>query len=185
MTGPRPATVGDRPDPELLRRARDGDREAFALLHTRYRRVVHGLLLARVSREEADDLVQEVFLIALDRVGELKDDAAFGAWLCAIARNRATDAQRRGQRLKPWTDAGLRGEPQPPRAEAAEALDAIRSLPEAYAETLIMRLVEDLSGPEIAERTGLTEGSVRVNLHRGMALLRERLEGTPLARARR
>lgn len=47
--------------------------------------------------------------------------------------------------------------------------------PEAYRETLLLRLVEGLTGPEIAERTGLTAGSVRVNLHRGMALLRAAL----------
>ena len=56
-------------------------------------------------------------------------------------------------------------------------LATIRSLPEAYRETLTLRFVEGMTGPEIALRTGLTEGSVRVNLHRGMKLLRERLEG--------
>ena len=61
------------------------------------------------------------------------------------------------------------------RLVAERALAAIRSLPEAYRETLMLRLVEGLSGPEIAERTGLTAGSVRVNLHRGMALLRNAL----------
>jgi RNA polymerase sigma-70 factor (ECF subfamily) len=55
-------------------------------------------------------------------------------------------------------------------------LEAVRQLPEAYRETLLMRLVEGMSGAEISERTGLTPGSVRVNLHRGMALLREKLE---------
>ena len=54
-------------------------------------------------------------------------------------------------------------------------LAAIRRLPEAYRETLVLRLVEGMTGPEIAERTGLTPGSVRVNLHRGMQLLREAL----------
>lgn len=54
-------------------------------------------------------------------------------------------------------------------------LAAIRSLPEAYREPLILRLVEGMTGPEIAERTGLTPGSVRVNLHRGMRQLREKL----------
>jgi len=53
----------------------------------------------------------------------------------------------------------------------------IRNLPEAYREPLVLRLVEGMTGPEIAERTGLTAGSVRVNLHRGYALLRERLAG--------
>ena len=56
-------------------------------------------------------------------------------------------------------------------------MDAIAALPEAYRETLMLRFVAGLSGPEIAERTGLTHGSVRVNLHRGVALLRERMKG--------
>jgi RNA polymerase sigma-70 factor (ECF subfamily) len=55
---------------------------------------------------------------------------------------------------------------------AIKILDAIRSLPDAYRETLILRLVEGLTGPEIAARTGMTPGSVRVNLHRGMEQLR-------------
>jgi RNA polymerase sigma-70 factor (ECF subfamily) len=61
------------------------------------------------------------------------------------------------------------------RTEALAVLEIIRTLPEAYRETLVLRLVEGLTGPEIAERTGLTPASVRVNLHRGMKLLRERL----------
>ena len=56
----------------------------------------------------------------------------------------------------------------------------IRSLPEAYRETLILRLVEGMTGPEIAARTGLTAGSVRVNLYRGMQQLREKLGMTPV-----
>jgi RNA polymerase sigma-70 factor (ECF subfamily) len=61
------------------------------------------------------------------------------------------------------------------RLEALAILDTIRSLPEAYSETLVLRLVEGMTGAEIAERTGLTPASVRVNLHRGMKLLREKL----------
>ena len=53
-------------------------------------------------------------------------------------------------------------------------LAAIQGLPEAYRETLVMRLCEGMSGPEIAEVTGLEPGSVRINLHRGMKLLREK-----------
>jgi RNA polymerase sigma-70 factor, ECF subfamily len=51
----------------------------------------------------------------------------------------------------------------------------IRTLPETYRETLMLRFVEGMTGPEIAERTGLTPASVRVNLHRGMKLLREKM----------
>ena len=58
------------------------------------------------------------------------------------------------------------------RELAERVLACIRALPESYRETLVLRLVGGLSGPEIAARTGLTHGSVRVNLTRGMALLR-------------
>ena len=59
------------------------------------------------------------------------------------------------------------------QAEAHAILAVIRALPEAYSETLVLRLVEGMTGEEIAERTGLTPGSVRVNLHRGMSPARE------------
>ena len=62
--------------------------------------------------------------------------------------------------------------------EALEVLDLIRHLPEAYREPLILRLVEGMTGPEIARQTGLTPDSVRVNLCRGMKMLRQLLEGT-------
>ena len=61
------------------------------------------------------------------------------------------------------------------RATGARGHGAIRDLPEAYRETLVLRLVEGMSGDEIAARTGLTSASVRVNLHRGIKMLRERL----------
>ena len=63
----------------------------------------------------------------------------------------------------------------PERADALKLLALVKTLPEAYRETLVLRLVEGMTGPEIAARTGLTAASVRVNLHRGMKLLREKL----------
>lgn len=59
--------------------------------------------------------------------------------------------------------------------DAERVLRAIATLPEAYRETLILRLVEGMGGPEIAALTGLSPDSVRVNLHRGMKLLRDAL----------
>jgi RNA polymerase sigma-70 factor (ECF subfamily) len=163
-------------DGKLVRSALGGDVTAFSRLYERYGRVVHGLLLARVARDEVEDLVQDVFLTAWRRLADLRDPAAFGGWIAMIARNRATDFHRRTADFvelpdnleSPGTASG--------EADANVALAAIRSLPDAYRETLILRLVEGLSGPEIAERTGLTPGSVRVNLHRGMKLLREKLD---------
>jgi RNA polymerase sigma-70 factor, ECF subfamily len=162
-------------DGRLVRAARAGDQGAFSSLYERYGRVVHALLLTRVARDEVDDLVQDVFLAAWRRLEDLRDPAAFGGWIAMIARNRATDFHRRAAEhvALPENIESPGGASE--QAEANAALAAIRGLPEAYRETLMLRLVEGLTGPEIAERTGLTPASVRVNLHRGMKLLRAKL----------
>jgi len=166
--------VSTSDDAELARAARYGSRAAFGRLYDRYSRMVHGILLARVPLDEVDDLAQDVFLLALRQLSTLRDDGAFGGWLAMIARNRAHDYHRRARQ---WTElpdnlpASDRHTP-----EALAALEAIRALPEAYRETLMLRLVEGLTGGEIAARTGITPASVRVNLHRGMKLLRQKLE---------
>lgn len=162
-------------DGRLVSLARGGDQSAFGRLYDRYQRVVHGLLLARIPREDVDDLVQDVFLTAWDRLDGLRDPAAFGGWISMIARNRATDFHRRSAEHVDLPEDLAAHDAGPAQAEAHAALEAVRSLPEAYRETLVLRLVEGLTGPEIAQRTGLTAASVRVNLHRGMKLLRERL----------
>jgi RNA polymerase sigma-70 factor (ECF subfamily) len=162
-------------DALLVAAARGGDRDAFGLLYERHARLVHGILLARVPRSDAADLVHDVFLVALDRLRSLRDDAAFAPWIAMIARNRSMDYYRRGHKSEELVD-NLPGTPHP-EGEAMTVLAAIRSLPPAYRETLVFRLVEGMSGPEIAEKTGLTPSSVRVNLHRGMKLLREKLGG--------
>ena len=160
-------------DAHLVAAARGGDRVAFARLYDRYGGLVHGILLARVPRSDVADLVHDVFLSALRQLGTLRDDLAFGGWLATIARNRAVDHLRHSPEETPLPE-DLAGE-DPGVAEAHGILQAVRSLPEAYRETLVLRLVEGMTGPEIAARTGLTPGSVRVNLHRGMKQLRETL----------
>ncbi len=179
LPGVTPSPATDHPDDALIKAAQDGDRAAFGLLYTRYARMVHGILLARVPHTAVEDLVHDVFLLALPRLGSLRNVSRFGGWLAAIARNRAADFHRqarRGRELhEEWEDGATEPQPtsQADQAEPLAILETIRTLPEAYRETLILRLVEGMTGPEIASRTGLTHGSVRVNLHRGMQQLRE------------
>lgn len=163
-------------DARLVAAARQGDRTAFGRLYERHARLVHGVLLAHVPFQEVDDLVQDVFLAALRGLASLRDPAAFAGWLLAIARNRANDVHRRSRILEELPEETTGRDPG--RYEARTALEAIRSLPEAYRETLTLRLVEGMTGPEIATRTGLTHASVRVNLHRGMKQLRQKLGRT-------
>lgn len=177
-SGPVTVLQGDE---SLILAARDGDRAAFGRLYDRYARMVHGILLARVPPREVDDLVQEVFLAALRQLHALRDVTRFGAWLGTITRNRANDYFRRAIPVEKVTEpmdenqAESCSNDHAAEQEAAMILEIVRALPEPYREPLILRLVEGMTGPEIAARTGLTHGSVRVNLYRGMQLLRERL----------
>lgn len=172
-------------DAQFVTAARSGDRAAFGRLYDRYARMVHGVLLAKVPIGEVDDLVQDVFLQALRRLSTLREIGSFGAWLAAIARNRANDFHRRSAPEDQLTDETRENDIEHPSASAdhqtpaAAVLEVIKALPDAYRETLILRLVEGMTGPEIAARTGLTHGSVRVNLHRGMQQLRTKLSSNP------
>ena len=173
-----------RKEDSLVSAARDGDRAAFGRLYDRYARMVHGILLARVPPREVDDLVQEVFLMALRQLHGLRDVSRFGAWLGTITRNRANDYFRKAipdEKITEPVDenhAENRTANSAADQEAAMILSVVRGLPESYREPLILRLVEGMTGPEIAARTGLTHGSVRVNLYRGMQMLREKLAET-------
>ena len=172
VSAPAPTASADAALVEAVRR---GDRDAWERLYARFSPLVHGVILARVPRDEADDLVQDVFVTVLRKLDSLRDGAAFGGWVAMIARNRAMDFHRSRRETDELSEEIEDSATQAHDPEAAQALAAIRSLPEAYRETLILRLVEGMTGPEIAERTGLTPASVRVNLHRGMKLLREKL----------
>ena len=178
-----PSPVSSTPAPSpggVVDAARAGDREAFAALFASHAAMVHGVALARVGAVDADDVVQETFVVALERIADLRDAGAVGPWLARIARNLATDvgrlrARRRTEPLDAEAEVAVGGADGEARAEAERVLGAIQSLPEAYRETLVLRLVEGLSGPEIARQVGMTDDSVRVNLHRGMKLLKEAL----------
>lgn len=162
----------------LVERAAGGDRQAFAQLYERYRSMVHGIVLASVPAFEVRDLVQDAFTRAWAKLGKLREPSSFGPWLAAIARRCAADFHR-APRPEALPDRLARS---PDVAESLALLEAIRSLPPTYRETLVLRLVEGMTGPEIAAMTGLTHRSVRVNLHRGMTKLRERLAGSEKGR---
>ena len=169
-----PATLGREALPALVRAVSRGDEQAFVRLYAAYVRMVHAVVLGRVPRRDVDDLVQDVFVTAYTRIGELREPAALGGWLAAIARHRAADYLRQARVEIDLPEELPGGEPI--AAETIAVLDPIRKLPEAYRDTLLMRLVEGMSGQEIAERSGLTPASVRVNLHRGMKILRGKLD---------
>ena len=178
MTAQAKPSIAERcvetvPEAALVEAVLAGNRDMFGRLYQLYAPLVHGVLLARLPRTEVEDMVQDIFLHAFRKLHTLRDRRSFGPWIAMIARNRAMDFHRSSRETIELSD-DLQGADSS-QSKAEEILAIIQKLPEAYRETLVLRLVEGMSGPEIATRTGLTPASVRVNLHRGMKLLREKL----------
>lgn len=155
--------------------ARCGSQAAFAWLYRTFAPLVHAIHLGMTARARAEELTQETFVIAFGKLEQLREPARFGPWIAMIARRNRPAAAIDERELADADEPAWTGTGPDAMAQASQALRAIRELPEAYRETLILRLVEGLSGPEIASLTGLTPQSVRVNLHRGMHQLRDAL----------
>ncbi len=132
--------------------------------------------------------MQEVYLAAWKERARLPSVEAPAAWLSAIARNLALKFLRRRGVRREQSETDLETterDEQRTRAQAdghseslgrgAMILRAVQGLPDPYNELLGMRLVEGLTGPELASATGRTYGTIRVQLARGLELLRERL----------
>lgn len=156
----------------LVERILAGDNEAFAELYRKFAPMVHGIALSRVGHPEADDVVQEVFISVHKSLKTLRDRSSVGPWLARIARNRAENIRRSARPSAELSEDMARAAG---GHETYEILAAIRSMPDAYRETLVLRLIEGMTGPEIAAAAGTSHESVRVNLHRGMKILRAKL----------
>src|SRR5258708_13478553 len=175
MTQPLSAPETAEPSVEatLIEAVLNGERDRFARLYEMYAPMVHGILLARVPRAEVDDLVQDIFLHALRKLHTLRNSDAFGGWLAMITRNRAMDFYRSSKETVEVTEKTAVAKS--PNRTALEILDLIRSLPEAYRETLALRFVEGMTGPEIPSPTAPTPPPLRLNLPRQVKLLPERM----------
>ncbi len=159
-----------------VRAARHGSQPAFAALYRRFVPLVHGILLGRVRPALADELTQACFALAFARLSQLNEAHKFGAWIATMARRIPPSAQEREVHTDAMPDIVSAEATPEDTTEARHVLRTIAGLPETYRETLMLRLVEGLDGPEIAALTGLTPESVRVNLHRGMRKLRAALD---------
>src|SRR5882672_8861597 len=131
-----------RTDADLVRAAQAGDAASFEQLYAKYQPVVHSILLGRLPPADADDVTQNVFITAYTKLASLREPAAFAGWITRTARNVAEDHRRRMRETVELDGAFATHGTQREDAEAAQALEAIRALPEAYRETLMLRLVE-------------------------------------------
>ncbi|HSG81652.1 MAG TPA: sigma-70 family RNA polymerase sigma factor [Gemmatimonadota bacterium] len=170
-------------EPLIVERVRQGDREAFGTLVERYSDQAFAVAYGFVRHaEDAEDLVQDAFLRALDRIDRLGRGSAFGPWfyrlLVNAALNRRKYLARRRTEDVPASAAG-RDSParESERAELRGRLAAALGLLPADLETVV--ILHDLEGfthPEIARVLGIPEGTCRSHLSRARRLLREQLK---------
>jgi RNA polymerase sigma-70 factor (ECF subfamily) len=170
-------------DAQLVARVRRGDRAAAGALAERYLRACRAVALAVTGEEsDADDVCQDAFVAAMERIDSCRQPDRFGAWLLQIVRNRARDHLR--ARARPVLSIDGMDIASPRASPAAEAerqdaqtrlLTAMRELPEERREVLLLHDLEGWTHREIAERMGLPPGTVRSHLHHARRRIRELL----------
>lgn len=177
--------LGSLPDATLVRAARRGDTHAFAALVHRYRDR-HARFAIRLlgSRDDAEDVLQSVFLRAYRNLAKCQDPERFGAWLHRIVVNECrTFATRRGARevrlvrdealLAATVDDGAVSDP----VLRAGIQRALARLPHDLREAFLMKYVEELSYEEMAGATGVGVSALKMRVKRACDQLREQLEG--------
>ena len=176
-------------DGELLARARNGHREAFAQLVDRHKDILVNYLTRLTGRHErAEDLAQEAFLRLYSGAGGYQERGQLRAYLFRIATNLLRSEERRSARWRRLRGVFMSSNGHTEAAAASQESrllaaeigrrvgGAIAELPLRYRAPLVLREIEGLSYREIGNALDCREGTVKSRIHRGRQLLRDRLE---------
>lgn len=178
-----PATHDE--DSALVERTRSGDRAAFEQLYRRHRDRIYGLLwrLAGGDYALAEDLLQEAFVRAWQKIDSFRGESRFGTWLHRLSANVALTDRRlrlrqvsREVALEGGAERIVSGEADVRAAEQMDLEHAIAGLPERARAVLVLFDIEGYSHAEISDMTGMAIGSSKAQLHRARKLVREDLE---------
>lgn len=145
-----------------------------------FNRQLYGFIRRRVNNEQdAEDLLQEVFLRVHTRLDGLHDHERISPWLYQVARNAIIDYYRGKRDLTPLLEQFPSSDELPeadPAAEIAAGLaEMVLSLPEPYRETMVLSEIQGKKHKEIADQLGLSLSGVKTRVVRGRELLREDL----------
>jgi RNA polymerase sigma-70 factor (ECF subfamily) len=175
-------------DRDLVVRCQAGDPAAFDTLYHRYASRLYALACRMAgSRADADDLLQEIFLLAFRRLGTFRGEASLGTWLYRLAMNRCLDHVRsrsaRNDSLTQSLDADLAGAP--PRAYAPGAVSpgrldlerAIERLPAGCRAAFLLHDVQGFDHHEVGEILGIAEGTSKSQVHKARLRIRAFLTG--------
>lgn len=203
-SGPKdeePRTDGQPTDRELVVRSQGGDGSAFAVLVERHQRQLYRLALRMTGSEaDAQEVLQEAFLNAYQKLPNFRGEAQFSSWLYRIAANSALMRLRRKRRAPdtlpeqplevqgpkfsaegqldppPHSDWSQRADEAMQTRELGAAIEtAVKGLPDDYRTVFLLKDVDGLSNEDIATALELTVPAVKSRLHRARLALREKL----------
>lgn len=166
----------------LVRRAAAGDEGAFERLYRRHVARIHSLVRRMTSPSAADDLTQDVFVRAWDRLSSFRGESAFGTWLHRLAVNVVLSNRRKTRREQDWllpdgealASVGVRSVPP---GIVMDLEGAVARLPEGARQIFVLHDVEGWTHEEIAERLGVVVGTSKSQLSRARSALRGMLDG--------
>jgi RNA polymerase sigma-70 factor (ECF subfamily) len=179
-----PARKGPgRPTEDALTTAAiHGDGDAIAMLWHANRRWVAAVILAhKPGFEDLDDLLQEVAMTFVAKIGTLRDPASLRGWLRSIAVNAARASARAGRHRPQPNGDGMDHHPIEDAADDRPALDdemhdlleRLKRLPENYREPLLLRAVHGMRSKQVAELLGIPPAAVDTRVARARRMLRE------------
>jgi RNA polymerase sigma-70 factor (ECF subfamily) len=176
----------DETDAELVAAVRRGSREAAGRLAERYLRACRAVALSITGEVAgAEDICQDAFVYAIERIDDCRHPERFGAWLLQIVRNRSRN-QVRDRKARQAMPLDMLEAPSASSSPARDAergelrdrlLGALAELPQDRREVVLLHDLEGWTHREIAERMELPPGTVRSHLHHARKKLRELLRG--------
>ena len=183
-------TSATQNDQQLIQATLGGNREAFGQLIRKYQdRLFNGMVQLVRNEFEAEDVVQEAFILAFTKLSSFQGNSAFFTWLYRISYNVAITRMRRKKTSTvsltgpenqtqlqlpsddPGPDAGIQK-----REQAAQLMDALGRLSEEHRAILVLREMEGMDYEAISEILDLPIGTVRSRLHRARSQLKHQLE---------
>ncbi len=174
--------LGKLDDTDIIRRILSGEKALFELLIRRYNQTLYRAIRSYIKEDTiVDDLMQDTYLKAYQKLDQFRHDAAFSTWLIRIGINEALLYIRKQQKVKlvflqPTDAVTMHPEKQTIRHEVAQFLQkAIDDLPETYRVIYILKEVEGMNIQDIAHSLSLGESNVKVRLHRARTLLKNKL----------
>ena len=196
-----PRADGEPTDRELVERSQKGETAAFAMLVERHQRQLYRLALRMTGSDaDANEVLQEAFLNAWQKLPNFRGEAQFSSWLYRIAANSALMRLRRKRRAPdalqeqplelqgpkfsaegyldppPHSDWSQRADEKMMSGQLGVAIDkAVHELPEDYRTVFLLKDVDGLSNEDIAHALELTVPAVKSRLHRARLALREKL----------